>query len=147
MKKLLLVGVVVAASLVAIMVVRNRLEMGVSAQISQQGDDLVVINDSSDAISTEYKENGKDVAFVLNPGDQGTGGQGFIRIFTAKKAGCYELTYQFPRSAGAVQEVTLSQVVGAAKNENFGDAVITRKGMIADIKVDYEEARDLDATY
>ncbi len=147
MKKLILVGVIVVASILGIMAVRNRLGMGMFTQTSQQGVDLIILNDSSDSISTEYKENGKDVAQVLQPGEKGTGGKGLIRIFTAKKAGSYELMYQFPRPEGAAQQISLSQIVAAAINENFGDRIITRKGMIGDIKVEYEEVRDLASTY
>lgn len=147
MKKLILVGVVVVVSIVGIMAVRNYLGMGIFSEATQQGADLVIINDSSDTISTEYAENGKEVAQVLKSGDQITGGQGFIRIFTANKAGSYELTYQFPRPADAPQQVTLSQVIAAAKDEKFGDRLITRKGMIGDIKVEYEEVRVFASTY
>jgi len=147
MKKLILVGVVVALGIVAIVFMRDRFGMGMFSSIGQQVGDLIVVNDSSDTISAEYKEDGKEVAPVLQPGEQVSGGHGFIRIFTAKKAGSYELTYAFPRPAGSAQKVALSQIIAAATNENFGDTVITKKGMIGDIKVEYEEARELDSTY
>ena len=147
MKNLILVGAIVAASIVAIMVVKSRVGMRVSGQTGSQGSDLVIVNDSSDAISTEYKDQRKEVAKVLKPGDLGTGGKGFIRIFTAKKDGSYELTYPFPRPSGSAQRVSLSQIIAAARSENFGDEVITRKGMLGDIKVEYEEARVLESTY
>jgi len=143
----MLVGVLVLAGILGVMVVKNYRGKGGFGQVAQQGSDLILVNDSSDTISTEYKENEKDVDRVVKPGTQVTGGQGFIRIFTAKKAGAYELTYQFPRPADAPQQVTLSQVIAAAKDENFGDRLITRKGMIGDIKVEYEEVRVLPSTY
>lgn len=147
MKKLIVVGVVVAASILAIIFMRDRFDMGIFSCMSKQGKDLVVVNDSSDTISVEYKENGVDVSPVVKPGDQITGGQGFIRVFTAKKLGSYELIYAFPRPADAPQQVTLSQIVESVKKESFGDEIVDKKGMIGDIKVDYEEVRDLDATY
>ena len=147
MKKLILVGVIVVASILGIMAVRSRLGVGMFTQTSQQGADLVIVNDSSDSISTEYKENGKDVAQVLQPGDKGTGGKGVIRIFTAKKSGSYELTYQFPRPVGALQQVTLSEVVAAAKKDTIENELYIKRGMIGDIKVDYEEVEDLASTY
>jgi len=147
MKKLILVGVVVALGILGIVLMKDRFGMGMFSGASKASGDLVVVNDSSDTISAEYKQDGKDVAPVVQPGDQITGGQGFIRIFTAKKAGSYELTYTFPRPAGSAQKVSLSQIVAAANVENFGDTVITKKGMIGDIKVEYEEARELDSTY
>lgn len=146
MKKLILVGVVVALGILGIVLMKDRFGMGMFSR-SEQSSDLVVVNDSSDTISAEYKQDGKDVSPVVQPGDQITGGEGFIRIFTAKKAGSYELTYTFPRPAGSAQKVSLSQIIAAANVENFGDTVITKKGMIGDIKVEYEEARELDSTY
>lgn len=147
MKKLLILGVIIVASLLAIVFMRNRLGMKMFSGGAQSFADLVIVNDSSDTISTEFKEAGKETDQVLKPGDQATGGEGFIRVFTAKKAGSYELEYPFPRPADAPQQVTLSQIVAAAKNETFGDRIIIRKGMIGDIMVEYEEPRVLDSTY
>lgn len=147
MKKLLLVGAIVVVSILAIVFMRDRFGMGMFSGGEQSGGDLVVVNDSSDTISTEYKDGSEEVAQVLKPGDQVTGGEGFIRVFTANKAGSYELEYQFPRPADAPQQVTLSQIVESAKDETFGDRVIIRKGMIGDIMVEYEEPRVLDSTY
>ena len=138
MKKLILAGVIVVAGLVGIMVLKNRLGVSVFNRSAQQGADLILVNDSSDTISTEYKDNGKEVSQVVKLGDQITGGQGFIRIFTAKKAGAYELTYQFPRPADASQQVTLSQVIAAAKDDKMEGEVYTKRGMLGDIKVFYE---------
>jgi len=147
MKNIVLASLVVLCSIAGVLVVKNYFNKGITNQTSQLGADLIVVNDSNDTISTEYKEDGKDIAKVLKPGDQVTGGHGFIRIFTAKKAGSYELTYEFPRPAGAAQKVALSEVVAAAQKKNLGDAVYTEKGMLGDIKVEYEEARVLDSTY
>jgi len=147
MKKLIIIAVVVAAGIAGLMVVKNR--MGVQIFSSTNGGaDLSVLNDSKDTISAEYKEGGKEAAFVVKPGDKVSGGKGFLRIFTAKKDGSYELIYAFPRPAGASQEIALSQVVEAAQQKkDLGDAVYTEKGMLGDIKVVYEEARVLDSTY
>jgi hypothetical protein len=147
MKKIIIVGVVVAVSILAIIFMRDRFDMGMFSRASKQGGDLEVVNDSSDTISVEYKEDGKEVSPVLKPGEKITGGKGFIRIFDAKKLGSYELTYSFPRPAAAPQQVTLSQVVESVKKEKFEDEIIVRKGMIGDIKVEYEEVRDLEVTY
>lgn len=89
-------------------------------------------------------ESGKEIAQVIQPGDQATGGKGFIRIFVAKKSGSYELSYAFPRPVNSSQKVTLSQIIASAQKKNLGDAVYTEKGMIGDIMVEYEEARDLE---
>jgi hypothetical protein len=146
MKKLILAGIIVVVSILAIVFMRDRLGMGMFSR-DQQENDLVVVNDSSDTISTEYKDGGQDSDQILKPGDQVTGGEGFIRVFTANKAGSYELDYTFPRPADAPQQVTLSQIVESAKKEDSGDEVIIKKGMIGDISVEYEEARELDSTY
>ena len=144
MKKIILVIAIVVVSLMAALFIRNRFGMGTFMQSGQQGVDLVIVNDSSDTISSEYKEDGKDVAQVIKPGEEATGGKGSIRLFTAKREGSYDLLYPFPRPADAPAKVTLSQVIGAAQKKNLGDRVYTEKGMIGDIKVEYEEARIMD---
>jgi hypothetical protein len=144
MKKMIVVALIVIASIAGVMFMRNRFDMGMFSQAGKQGVDLVVVNDSNDDISIEYMENGKEVAQVLNSGEQATGGNGFIRVFTAKKDGSYELTYTYPRPAGAPEKVTLSQIVEAAQRENIGDELYTKEGMIGDIKVEYEEVRQMD---
>ncbi|HSC25600.1 MAG TPA: hypothetical protein VLB80_05305 [Candidatus Babeliales bacterium] len=144
MKRLALVGIVVAVMIVGVMIFKHRFNTGIFVDLSMQGSDLIIVNDSSDSISVVYKEGNKDVSRVIQAGEQVMGGKGFIRIFTAKKDGSYELTYAFPRPSGAVHQVMLSQIIGSAKKENLGDAVFTKKGMIGDIKVEYEEARILE---
>jgi len=147
MKKLIIVAAIVVVGIAGFMFIRNRMGVKMSSQASG-GADLTVLNDSTDTISAEYKEGGKEAAFVLKPGEKVTGGKGFIRIFTAKKAGSYELMYTFPRPSGASQEVALSQIVEAAQQKkDLSDTVYTEKGMLGDIKVVYEEARVLDSTY
>ena len=147
MKRLLLIGAIVVASLVAIMVLRNRFGMEMFSITSKSGMDLVIVNDSSDSISAEYREGDKGESPVIQPGDSISGGQGFIRIFTANKAGSYEIEYAYPRPADAPQQITLSQIVAAARKEKFDDAIMLKEGMIGDIKVEYEEALELDVTY
>lgn len=146
MKKLLLIGALVVAGLFALMLVRNR--MGVSFNVfsrgGQQGADLVLVNDSSEAMSVEYREGDKGISPVVQPGASISDGQGFIRIFTAKKAGSYEVEYAYPRPAGALQQITLSQVVAAAKKEKLDNEIMIKEGMIGDIKVEYEEIEELD---
>jgi hypothetical protein len=145
MKKLIVVTIAVVVSLTALMFVRHRMHDGMFFASAAQMSDLVVVNDSADSISVEFKDSGnKDVDTVLKPGDQVTGAQGFIKIFTAQKAGVYELTYAFPRPADTPQQVTLSQIVAAAHNEKLEDELLIDKGMIGDIKVVYEQARELD---
>ncbi|HLW72435.1 MAG TPA: hypothetical protein VKR54_00115 [Candidatus Babeliales bacterium] len=145
MKKIILIGVVVLVSLLGVMFIKNRFGGGTMSSMSQQEDDLVIVNDSSDTISTEYQEDGEAVDQLLEPGDIATGGQGFIRVFTAKKAGLYELEYPFPRPADAPRQVTLSQITGAVKNETTADGEIyIKKGMVGDIAIEYEEVQEQD---
>lgn len=144
MKKIMVIGIIVVVCIMAALFFRNRLNGGMMGMGSKQGSDLIIVNDLSDKISTEYKEDGKDVAKVISPGAEVSGGKGFIRFFIAKRDGSYELTYQFPRPAGSALKIAMSQVISAAQKKNLGDEVYTEKGMISDIKVDYEEARTMD---
>ena len=147
MKKMIVVIVaVVVIGFAGFMLMRNRFDIKMfSSSVSQS--DLMIVNDSDDDISVEYKNDSQNVAKVVKPNEKITGGKGFIRIFVAKKPGSYELTYQFPRPSGSSQQVSLSQIIAAAQQKNLGDAVYTEKGMLGDIKVYYEEVRELDATY
>src|SRR6266478_7181887 len=135
MKKLLLIGAIVVAGLLGLMFIRERVGMGIFNSISQQVGDLVVVNDSSDSISVEYKEGDKGISPVVQPGNQISGGQGFIRVFTADKAGSYEIEYAYPRPADAPQQITLSQIVAAAKKETLDNEILIKKGMIGDINI------------
>jgi len=142
MKKIVLVSIIVVASIMAVLFFRNRFNMGLFSRSGQA--DLIVVNDSSDDISSVIKQDGKEVDQLLKAGDEATGGQGFIRIYTAKKSGSYELTYPFPRPSGTPEKVTLSQIIESAQKKNVGDELYTETGMIGDIKVEYEEVRELD---
>jgi hypothetical protein len=147
MKKIILAGVVVVICIMGVLFFRGRLNMGMFSRSSQQGADLIVVNDSADDISTAVKDNGKEIDTELKAGQEATGGKGFIRIYTAKKAGSYELSYPFPLTANTPAKVTLSQVVAAAQKETMGNELYIKKGMIGDINVEYEEVRELSATY
>jgi|SRR4030095_3168372 len=142
MKKIVLVSIIVVASIMAVLFFRNRFGGGLFSRSGQA--DLIVVNDSSDNISSAIKQDGKEVDQLLKAGDEATGGQGFIRIYTAKKSGSYELTYPFPRPSGTPEKVTLSQIIESAQKKNVGDELYTETGMIGDIKVEYEEVRELD---
>ena len=142
MKKIVLVSIIVVASIMAVLFFRNRFGGGLFSRSGQA--DLIVVNDSSDNISSAIKQDGKEVDQLLKAGDEATGGQGFIRIYTAKKSGSYELTYPFPRPSGTPAKVTLSQIIESAQKKNVGDELYTETGMIGDIKVEYEEVRELD---
>jgi len=142
MKKIVLVSIIVVASIMAVLFFRNRFGGGLFSRSGQA--DLIVVNDSSDNISSAIKQDGKEVDQLLKAGDEATGGKGFIRIYTAKKSGSYELTYPFPRPSGTPEKVTLSQIIESAQKKNVGDELYTETGMIGDVKVEYEEVRELD---
>lgn len=147
MKKVIVILAIVAIGIAGFMFIRKRMSVQVLTNTDSKGD-LVILNDSADTISAEYKDSTKETSFVLKPGEKVSGGKGFVRIFTAKKGGSYELTYTFPRPAGAAQQVSLSQIIDASQQKkDMGDTVYTEKGMLGDIKVMYEEARVLDSTY
>lgn len=145
MKKIIMIGVIVAVSILGIIFLRNRFEMPTFMRSGQSYGDLVIVNDSPNVISVEYQENGRNVSPVLQPGDTATGGQGIIRVFTADKTGSYEIKYAYPRSATAPQQITLSQIVGAAKNEKLSPDIFVKRGMIGDVSIEYEEPREVDS--
>jgi hypothetical protein len=113
-----------------------------------RGGDLTVTNDTPDTFSTAFTRGGKTMSEVVHPGGKATGGKGLLRIFVAKKNGNYELQYPYPRPAGKPAEISLTQVLNAAHgNPQLGQELSVEKGKIDDIRVDYEEVRDLEATY
>lgn len=132
MKKIILGIVIVVAGLMAVLFFSGRLNMGMLSMgmlsRSSQGADLVVVNDSADDISTAVKDDGKEIDTELKAGEQATGGKGFIRVYTAKKAGSYELAYPFPRPAGAPDKVTLSQIVAAPQKESTDGELYAKEG-------------------
>ena len=139
MKKIIIAAVIVAVGVAGLMFVKNRFGMNVDIAVAGH---IVIANDSADTVSVEYKINGKDVAVTIEPGVRLTcGNHGFVRVFTPNKAGSYELTYPVD---GASREAKLSQLVAAAQKKEMGDEISTAKGMLGDIKVMYEEVRDLD---
>lgn len=142
--KLLIVGLIIAISLGALMFFRDRFGMKIFSNSSQRnGSDLVIVNDSSDTISAEYREGDNGIAPVIQPGGSIRGGKGFVRIFTAQKSGSYEIEYTYPRPAGSPHEIKLSQIVAAAKRDKVDREIFLKEGMIGDIKVEYEEPLEL----
>jgi hypothetical protein len=144
MKKIMLIIAVALGVLLVVGGLRYRM-MGNKKAMS--GSDLVIVNDTSDTISTEYMRNGKEMSEVVNSGDHATGGQGVMRIFVAKDEGSFELMYEYPRPAGSVATITVNQVMQSVKQEKFEGDLYIKKGMVGDVAVTYEEVRDLDATY
>jgi hypothetical protein len=144
-KMILVIAAVVAVGGICLVMVKKS---GSFPFVSKNSEcDLNIVNDSNDTISIKYKENGQKIAQVVQPGEKITGGKGFMRVFVAKKNGVYELTYAYPRPASGPTQVSVSQIISAGHQKNMGDEVYTEKGMLGDIKVYYEEVRDLDATY
>ncbi len=137
MKKIILVGAIVAVcAVVGFMFMKNRLGMSFGRRMSQAGQ-MTILNDSADKISVEYKVDGKDVAMPISAREKIVcGNDGFVRVFTSKKDGSYELLYPADSSS---REVTLSQIVASVKKDAVEGEVFTKKGMIGDIKVNYEE--------
>ncbi len=140
MHKIIMIGLLAVAAIAGLMFIKSRFGgMGSFMQMGQSAGDIMIMNDSSQAMSVEYKKDGKDVDAVVQPGQSVSGGKGFIKIFTAKKAGAYELTYEYPHAA---QQVTISQIMAAAKQDKMEGELYTRRGMIGDIKVFYEEVEE-----
>ena len=145
MKKIIIAAVIaVIIGGVGLILMKDRFGgMQLFSNRVSDGADLMVFNDSSDTISVEYKDDGKKVALTLPAGEKISGGKGFIQVFTAKKTGSYELTYPFPRPVGATEQVSLSQIMETPKKEGTSKEIYTQKGMIGDVTVVYEEAREL----
>jgi len=145
MKKLIIAASILVVGIVGIVVVKNRSGFSFGSfgvKTADNDGQIAVTNDSSDKISIEYKSDGKDVAMVIAPGERLVCGEnGFVRVFTAKKSGSYEVNYP---AEGALQEITVSQVASAAQKKELEDQVVVAKGMIGDIQVMYEEPRELD---
>lgn len=143
MQKMIVIALVVLLGAAGLMLMKGRFG-GIQLFSSKVSDDtdLMIVNDSSDTISVEYKDGDQKVAQRLPAGEKISGGKGFMQVF-AKRAGSYELTYPFPRPSGSTQQVTLSQIIDAAKKEDMTDEVYMQKGMIGDVAVVYEEVREL----
>jgi hypothetical protein len=146
MKKIILGIVIVAVCIMGVLFFSGRLHMGMFSR-SSQGGDLIIVNDSDADISTAVRDDGKEIDTELKAGEQATGGQGFIRVYTAKRSGSYELAYPFPRPAGSTHKVTLSQIIAAPQKETTDGEVYAKRGMIGDINVEYEEMLELSSTY
>lgn len=138
-----IVAVVAIVALLGLYFMRDKIGAGLFS-FRPTVADLCVVNDSSDTISSAFMRSGKMMSQVINPGEKATGGKGLIRIFVAKKNGNYEIQYPYPRPAGKPAEITLTQVLKAAHTPELGQEMYMEKGKIDDIRVDYEEVRDLE---
>jgi hypothetical protein len=140
-----LAAIVIAIAVVGVAgftLMKSRFGMGAKASFIGQ---ITIFNDSTDKVSIEYKVDSKEVAAVISPNEKVTCGEkGFVRLFTSDKAGAYEIMY--PADA-LEREVRVSQIVGAAQKKDLGDRIASAKGMVGDIKVNYEEVRQLPVTY
>lgn len=145
MSHIIIAGAIIVASLFAILLFKNRVGTMISTGSVTQND-LVFINDSADIISVRYTKDGKDVSASLKPNEQIVDGKGHLKVFVAGKGGSYDLVYTFPRPTGSTEQVRLSQVIKAAHAQeekltaaSADDMVLTEKGMVGDVKVEYEE--------
>ena len=145
MSHIIIAGAIIVASLFVILLFKNRVSNMISTGSVAQND-LVFINDSADIISVRYTKDGKDVSASLKPNEQIVDGKGRLKVFVAGKGGSYDLVYTFPRPTGSTEQVRLSQVIKAAHAQeekltaaSADDMVLTEKGMVGDVKVEYEE--------
>lgn len=136
MKKVVIVALIAVIGVAGFMWVKNRFGgMSISAQVSSG--QIMLMNDSSDTISADYKVGDKMIAKVLAPREEiACGDNGLVRIKIAKKSGSYELTYPVDQKS---RKVSLSQIVNVAKKDNVAAEILTETGMVGDIKVMYEE--------
>lgn len=145
-KNLIVIAVAVVIVVAGVFFMKDRMGMIFSGK-KIGGGDLIIANDTQDTASSAFMRDGKMVSQVMHAGEKTSGGRGLIRIFIAKKNGAYEIQYPFPRPAGKPTEVKLSQVLSVVHNPKTGEQLVTEKGKIDDILVNYEEVRDLEATY
>ena len=144
MKKIILVVAIVAVCAVGLLFVKNRLGVSLRNPASQPGQ-IIIFNDSADKMSVEYKVDNKDVSMTIAAREKmACGSNGFVRVFTSKKDGSYELMYPADNSS---REITLSQIVASVKKDAVEGEIFSKKGMIGDIKVNYEEVLQSDSTY
>lgn len=143
MKKVAVIASVVIILLIGFLLAKSRF----GRSMNKNGGDLVILNNTAESASSAFTKDGKMMSEVVQPGERTSGGRGLIRIFSSKKSGAYEIQYPFPRPSGQPMEISLTQVFDSVHNPSTGDELITEKGMIGDIKVSYEEVRDLDAVY
>jgi hypothetical protein len=106
--------------------------------------DLVIVNDTAETASCAFMKDGKMMSEVMKSGERVSGGRGLIRVFTAKKDGSYELQYPYPRPAGKISEVSLTRIIAAPQKSSMDQELYTKKGMIEDIQIDYEEIKNID---
>lgn len=140
MKKIIMIALIVVVGIVGIMMIRNPFRLNVNFTASTPGA-IMLNNDSSDTISVEYKIGDKKVDTQLPPREEITcGSNGFVRVFTAQKAGSYELVYP---NDSKTRSVKLSQILATAKKDAMENGVFTKAGMLGDIKVTYEEVQQL----
>lgn len=127
---------IVVVGVAGFMWVKNRFGgMSIGTQVASG--QIMLMNDSSDKISVDYKVGDKMVAKVLAPREEiACGDNGLVRVKTAHKSGSYELTYPVDQRS---RKVALSQIVGVAKKDNVAAEILTETGMVGDIKVMYEE--------
>ena len=144
MKKMVLIAIFLIVVLVGISMLMRQRMGGMFMRKQLGGGDLVVINDSSETFSTAFTINGKLMSQVVHPEGKATGGRGVLRIFVPNKSGFYELLYPYPRPDGQPAEISLTQVLDAVHNPHLGQELYTKEGTIDDIKVNYEQVRDLE---
>jgi len=138
MKQIIIAALIVALGVVGFVVVKNRFGSNAHQNSATSGQ-IILMNDSADTISVEYKVADKNVDAVLAAGqDVACGSNGLVRVFTAQKSGSYELTYPVD---GSARRVSLSQITAAAKKDSVDNDLYLKTGMVGDIKVMYEDAQ------
>lgn len=136
MKKIILAIGIIGLLVVGCLIFRDRFGMGGQAEMFESGQ-ISLMNDSADTISVEYKMGEENVDATIPAREKLLcGSNGFVRIFTAKKDGSYEVMYPVDST---LREVTLSQIVESVKKEAIEGEVFTKKGMLGDISIMYEE--------
>lgn len=136
MKKIILAIGIIGLAIVGFAIFKGWFGMGGQAAMFESGQ-ISILNDSADTISVEYKMGEENVDATIPAREKMLcGSNGFVRIFTAKKDGSYEVMYPVDTQ---LREVTLSQIVESVKKEAVEGEIFTKKGMLGDIAIMYEE--------
>lgn len=143
-KVIMIIALIAAVGCAGFMFVKGRSLIGFSTTSVAAGQ-IILVNDSADKISVQYKVDGKDVTQALSSKEEAAcGANGFVRVFTSEKSGSYEIAYPSDQQG---RKLMVSQIVKAAKKDSVDGEILTEKGMVGDIKVTYEEPLELAATY
>ncbi len=111
----------------------------ISIEAKQEG--LTITNDTEEEVRVRYpRKTKKEAKKILSPGERFSYAQGKVFIYLPSRNGTYEITISKSRPVGSLKEITLTQIMEAAKKKEHTGAhgYYTEKGTIGDIKIFFE---------